>query len=74
MTAAAYGKCDVVMDVLDSGADVNAQKHVSHYHHRLESLHAFRLLGNARAQPELYPHKFLRSKIVTRTLTLLKRY
>ena len=41
MTAAAYGKCDVVMDVLDSGADVNAQDNVSHYHHRTQTWHSF---------------------------------
>ena len=29
ITAAAYGKCDVVLDLLDSGADVNAQSNVS---------------------------------------------
>ena len=36
ITAAAYGKCDVVLDLLDSGADVNAQSNVSHCHLRLE--------------------------------------
>ena len=31
------GKCDVILDLLDSGADVNAQKYyVSHCHLRLE--------------------------------------
>ena len=36
ITAAVWGKCDVVLDLLDSGADVNAQKNVSHCHLRLE--------------------------------------
>ena len=36
MTAALNGKCDVVLDLLDSGADVNAQDDVSHCHLRLE--------------------------------------
>ena len=39
--AAYRGKCDVVLDLLDSGADVNAQSNVSHCHHlRLELFHA----------------------------------
>ena len=29
MTAAFYGKCDVVIELLDNGADVNAQNDVS---------------------------------------------
>ena len=36
ITAAWEGKCDVVLDLLDSGAYVNAQKDVSHCHLRLE--------------------------------------
>ena len=36
MNAASDGKCDVVLDLLDSGADVNAQNDVSHCHLRLE--------------------------------------
>ena len=36
ITAADYGRCDVVLDLLDSGADVNAQSYVSHCHLRLE--------------------------------------
>ena len=36
ITAAYYGKCDVVLDLLDTGADVNAQKNVSRCHLRLE--------------------------------------
>ena len=38
ITAAVRGKCDVVLDLLDSGADVNAHNnvHVSHCHLRLE--------------------------------------
>ena len=36
ITAAFWGKCDVVLDLLDSGADVNAQSNVSHCHLRLE--------------------------------------
>ena len=32
ISAAWQGKCDVVIDLLDSGADVNAQRNVSHYH------------------------------------------
>ena len=36
ITAANSGKCDVVLDLLDSGADVNAQNDVSHCHLRLE--------------------------------------
>ena len=32
ITAAWKGKCDVVIDLLDSGADVNARNDVSHYH------------------------------------------
>ena len=36
ITAALNGKCDVVLDLLDSGADVNAQNNVSHCHLRLE--------------------------------------
>ena len=29
MTAAYYGKCDVVIELLDNGADINAQDNVS---------------------------------------------
>ena len=36
ITAAASGKCDIVLDLLDSGADVNTQYDVSHCHLRLE--------------------------------------
>ena len=36
ITAACDGECDVVLDLLDSGADVNAQNNVSHCHLRLE--------------------------------------
>ena len=36
ITAALNGECDVVLDLLDSGADVNAQSYVSHCHLRLE--------------------------------------
>ena len=36
MSAAFNGKCDVVLDLLDSGADVNTQNNVSHCHLRLE--------------------------------------
>ena len=36
VTAARYGKCDVVLDLLDSGADVNTLDNVSHCHRRLE--------------------------------------
>ena len=34
--AARYGQCEVVIDLLDSGADINAQTNVSHYSLRLE--------------------------------------
>ena len=34
ITAAASGKYDVVLDLLDSGADVNAHDNVSHCHLR----------------------------------------
>ena len=37
ITAAFSGACDVVLDLLDSGADVNAQDDVSHCHVRLEA-------------------------------------
>ena len=30
MTAAVYGKCDVVMELLQNGAVINAQNNVSH--------------------------------------------
>ena len=30
ITAAAYGKCDVVIRLLDNGADFDAQDYVSH--------------------------------------------
>ena len=36
ITAALNGRCAVVLDLLDSGADVNAQLNVSHCHLRLE--------------------------------------
>ena len=36
LITAANGECDVVLDLLDSGADVNAQDNVSHCHLRLE--------------------------------------
>ena len=36
ITAAACDKCDVILDLLASGADVNAQSNVSHCHLRLE--------------------------------------
>ena len=29
VTAALYGKCDVVIELLDNGADINAQTNVS---------------------------------------------
>ena len=34
ISAAACGECDVVIDLLDSGADVNAQRKVSHFPYR----------------------------------------
>ena len=40
ITAAASGKYDVVLDLLDSGADVNAHDNVSHCHLRLEPFSA----------------------------------
>ena len=30
VTAATYGKCDVVVELLDNGADINSQTNVSH--------------------------------------------
>ena len=36
--AAWRGKCDIVLDLLESGADVNARNNVSHYHLSSQSL------------------------------------
>ena len=36
MTAALNGNCDIVLDLVDNGADVNAQDNVSHCHLRLK--------------------------------------
>ena len=32
ITAARYGKCDVVIELQNNGADINAQSNVSHIH------------------------------------------
>ena len=44
ITAAWKGKCDIILDLLDSGADINAQNNVSHCNLRLEP-YPERILG-----------------------------
>ena len=42
MIAAVYGKCEVVTDLVENGADVNAQSNVSHInttYHDLRYVH-----------------------------------
>ena len=62
LTTAAYnGKCDVVLDLLDSGADVNAQNNVSHCHLRLEPLDISGYVYSYSRRKETFPFLFHRT-------------